>query len=75
MPAKRKTTITPPQKRLYDFIVTYRAKHGVSPLRTEIAQAIGHRRHGSVNAMVNRMVERGFLRVAACPSRNLVPLL
>ena len=73
MGRRRATKITPQQQRVLDFIKSYRLEHGQSPRHTDIAKAIGHRHHGSVNAMIERMVERGFLLRLKRSTRSLYP--
>ena len=65
--------MTAQQKRAYDFIVAYWNEHGQAPLRREIAAHLGNRNHGGVNAMLERMAERGWVSFAG-GVRNVYPL-
>jgi repressor LexA len=55
--------LTPRQAELLAFLRDYAAAHGgVMPSHDEIARALGLRSKARVAAVIDRLVERGFLR-------------
>jgi len=53
--------MTPKQKRILDFIHTYRERHGYAPSQREIADAFGYRSLGTVQNFLVRLEREGHL--------------
>ena len=62
--------LTPQQRRVLDFVVDYRRECGMSPLLTEIADALGA---SKVTAFehVRALERKGFIRTARHKSRSI----
>ena len=53
--------LTPRLAQTLEVIRRHIAGHGMAPTRGEIADALGIRSRGAVNAMIDRLEERGFI--------------
>lgn len=61
------------EARVYDYIVTYRKRHGLSPSIREISTGLGLFSTYSVQRHIASLVEAGYLQNAAGMPRSLVP--
>lgn len=70
-------TLTPAQRKVYDFIRDYMERHGYPPSHEEIRVALGFSSRNSVRKHLLRLEERGYVKLPL-PNRKraleLVPL-
>lgn len=67
-------TLTPKQKRIFDFIDGFLAAHGYPPSQQEIARAFGFRSLGTVQNYLVRLERAGLLARNWNARRGLQPL-
>ena len=63
--------LTRPQRKLYNFIVTYSKKHGYTPSYREIMKGLKYTSTATVALHVNSLVERGYMRKRYNAARSL----
>lgn len=63
--------ITQSQKRTYDFIQEYIAKHDLAPTMAEIAAGIGIKSRGVVHRYVKALEEEGLINMTPNRHRNI----
>ncbi|MCL2881313.1 MAG: transcriptional repressor LexA [Coriobacteriia bacterium] len=56
------TDLTPKQKMIYDFIVSYYQKEGIFPSVREIGKGVGLSSTGTIQTHINKLIEKGFLQ-------------
>lgn len=53
--------LTRRQKQCFDFIVAYKAKHGITPSYREIADAMGIKSLSGIHFIISGLVQRGVI--------------
>lgn len=69
-----KKDLSPRQREVYDLIVWYRRRHGVSPTYREIAHRFGWSSVNGVSEFLDALVAKGWVRRAIGLSRSIVPV-
>lgn len=54
--------LTPKQKTIYDFIVSYYQREGIFPSVREIGHGVGLSSTGTIQTHINKLIEKGYLR-------------
>lgn len=67
-------SLTKKQKQVYDFIVHYIERYGVSPTQLEIKENFGFKSLGSVQDYIKYLKNLGYLQNDANAVRGLIPL-
>jgi SOS-response transcriptional repressor LexA len=63
--------LTPRQQRLLRYIEEYSVQHGISPTYQEMRDYLGTGSKSGVHAIVQRLIDRGFLIHVAGRTRSL----
>lgn len=63
--------LTRRQQQVLDFIVRYKAEHGVTPTRAEIAQALGFCTANTAQFHVQALIRKAYLTLVPGQSRNI----
>ena len=66
-------TITKKQKRVFDFINTYRLENGISPTIEELRKKLKLKAVSTVHEHINALKEKGYLSRVENSARNLIP--
>jgi len=64
--------LTPRLAQALAYLRRYISAHGYAPSRAEMAEALGIKSRGAVNAMIDRLEQRGFIKREARTSRSLL---
>ncbi|MCL2654556.1 MAG: transcriptional repressor LexA [Coriobacteriia bacterium] len=54
--------LTPKQKMIYDFIVSYYQHEGIFPSVREIGSGVGLSSTGTIQTHINKLIEKGYLQ-------------
>lgn len=71
----RQDVLTPRQRRLANYVISYYAAHGHQPLLKEIQADLGHKSHGVIHRELAKCVEKGVLTWKGRSLRTLRPAL
>ncbi len=66
-------TITKKQKRVFDFINTYRLENGISPTIEELRKKLKLKAVSTVHEHINALKEKGYLAKGESSARNMTP--
>ena len=66
--------LTKRQRTVLDMIISFTAKHGLAPTVREIRDALNLKSIGHVSAILDALVERGYLSRLSGKSRSIVVL-
>lgn len=72
--ARHRYSLTPRQKEVYDFIVTYIALHGTTPTMVQIAEACAMKSRSQAHRCIVALEERGWLQRGGARKRSIMLL-
>ena len=61
--------LTPRQKQVYDFVVSWTSEHGFPPTVREICEAVGLSSTATVHSHLKALENKGYLKIAQAKSR------
>ena len=66
-------TLTKKQKQVFDFIITYRTKNGISPTMDEIRKKLKLKAVSTIYEHINTLKEKGYLSKSENSARSIIP--